>query len=101
MILIIQDVANKSRKADECKIPTIAEARRTAEKINLETGLLTKPKQGEAQSRKAEGHPGEPGFPGMLKSLIPTGVIESTGKITTPLRMQEPTTRKRGRKPEA
>jgi hypothetical protein len=33
----------------------IAEARRTAEKMHLETGKLTKPKQGEAESRKAEG----------------------------------------------
>jgi hypothetical protein len=66
----------------------IAEARRTAEKMHLETGKLIKPKQGEAGSRKADGQPGEPGFPGMLKSLIPTGVIEPTGKITTTLRMQ-------------
>jgi hypothetical protein len=32
----------------------------------------------------------------MSKFLIPTGVIEPKGKITTTLRMQEPTTRKRG-----
>jgi len=58
--------------------------------------LNTEPKPEEAQSRKAEGQSGEPGFPGMLKFLIPTEVIKPTGKIATTLRKQEPTTRKRG-----
>jgi uncharacterized membrane protein len=33
--------------------------------INLETEKQTGPKPEEAQSRKAEGQSGEPGFPGM------------------------------------
>jgi hypothetical protein len=75
---------------------SVAEARHTAGKANLVTEELTGPKPEEAGSRKTECQSGEPGFPGMSKFLIPTGVIEPTGKITTTLRMQEPTTRKRG-----
>jgi len=61
-----------------------------------ETKAFTKPKPEEALSRKAQGQSGEPGHSGMLKFLVPTGVIKPTGTITTTLRMQEPTTRKRG-----
>ena len=74
----------------------IAEARHTAGKSKLEKALLIQPKPEEAQSRKAIGQSGEPGFPGMLKFLIPTEVIKPMGKIATTLRMQKPTTRKRG-----
>jgi hypothetical protein len=68
--------------------------------VNLVTEEPTEPKPEEAKSRKAKSQSCEPGFQGMLKSLIPTEVIEPTGKIATTLRMQEPTTRKRGQKPE-
>jgi hypothetical protein len=60
-----RDVTNKSRKAIESEIPTIAEARHTEGKTNLATEALTKPKPEKAQSRKAESQSGEPGFPGM------------------------------------
>jgi hypothetical protein len=60
-----RDVADKNRKAIECEIPTIAEARHTAGKANLATEELTEPKPEKAGSRKAESQSGEPGFPGM------------------------------------
>jgi hypothetical protein len=65
MIFIRQGFTNRSRKVDECMIHMIAEARRTAGKSRLETVLLIQPKPEEAQSRKAEGQSGEPGFLGM------------------------------------
>lgn len=65
MILIMQKAADKNRKVIESEIPTIAEARHTAGKTKLATEEFTGPKPEKAQSRKAKGLSGEPGFPGV------------------------------------
>jgi hypothetical protein len=88
MILIMQ--GRNKRKPQGNRMRNSHDRRSAAHgrKAILVTEKRTEPKPEEAISRKAESQSGEPGFPGMLKFLIPTEVIEPTGKIATTLRMQ-------------